>query len=553
MQLNIFKIFRVLTIFTVINCEKIGLTFEVGRMHFSDKEWQMSYTVNMTQYHETSIVMENCTDQISRICDIMENNYCQHFFSRSMQFQETINFDKRRLVAHKRSKRLFFLIFVPFIVGVSSMALLSSLATDKKALQIVKQELGANLNMLEKTIHTTKNLIEIHEKMIQDLENGVINLSNLINKLNDKIDRNQHLNNILFTVAFAMIDHNKNQNKLLNLFNGDAEKNVFNIIDYGQFLSELRKVNKRLSPSNFMVAPITVDRVKLLTTSVTQELDTISILLRVPVVQKTENIIYEFTPIPFKYDNQLYILDSDPTSYFVSGNGTKVLYLGANMQCDTSRNFTLCRNIFEDELNEISGCLQSTDSNGFSEFCKYKPIVEKNYRIEIPRRGLYFHIVTPIIMKLICNGLEKILQINESQLIEYNNDCRVYNSANNVGGFVMKSKSSINITIASPQIYEFNTSTKQWSDHVEILSKYDLQLIETSKGYNKLQADILLHREIVENIELNTFLDDILEFFNLENFLPLKQIKIGLYLIGIFIALYFIISCISPLLRKNTS
>lgn len=325
--------------FTKILGEKTGITYELGRIHFTDREWQMKYNLNMTHYYETSKIMENCTDQISRICESIENRYCQHFFLRSTQFLETVKFDDRQLEVHGRSKRFFFVVFIPFLVGVTVMSLLASLATDKKALQIVKGELDANLDMLKEAISTTKNLMDTHEKMMHDLESGIKNINDLLNKLNDKVNRNQYLNNLLFTISFAMIDHNKNQKKLLDLFNGDAEKNVFNVVDCSQFVREIKSANKKLSSTNFTLAPITIDRVKFLTATIKQSDDMISILLRVPIVQKFENIIYEFTPIPFKYENQLHILDMEPTTYFTHNNGSKILFAASNMDCKTIRNY----------------------------------------------------------------------------------------------------------------------------------------------------------------------------------------------------------------------
>lgn len=536
-----------------------GITIELSRMHFTNKEYQINYELNTTQYHETTFLVKDCIKQIAEMCNDSENRFCYHFLMKTKKFHGSVKFDNRYIKFHKKSKRIPLLIIaIPFIVGVMTMALLQSLAQNRAAMKTVKSELSANFDILQQAINTTHDTLLTHEEILGNLERGITNLTEALNRLNDKVDRNRYFSDILNIILFTMIEHNEFQEKLLKLYEDDdradvfRKTDVFRIIDFGEFCQTLEEINATLDHDREII-PITFGKRKFVTSSIEQQANDISILLNVPIVEKTENIIYEFIPIPFKQADQLYILDSNAMGYFMSEDGEKLAYSESNMECKTLENYTLCNNIYRDTLDTMSECLQSIDTENIPNSCNFKPIKEKNYAIRISKTALFYYVVQPITLQLICRGYESEIHLNCSQLIEHDENCRLYGpSSSNSESFKYK-HINLNLMDDHPTIHKFNVSPKKWIDEIEILSKYELQLIEAHNKFTKLESDALFHKEIVDNIEADDIFSNILEFFSLENFLPVKYFKIGIYILCTLLLLYIFKNYVLPIFHRKSS
>lgn len=535
--------------------EKYGLEYEVGQLYYADSEWLLRYNIEFTDYHETTKTLEHCVEKLTKICSIRKDKLCKFFIDKTKRFEANVRIDTEQLKIYKRNKRFIFFI-IPVILGVTSMALLSSLAANRHALQTVKSELDANLNMLEHSIKTTKNMMDINEKIFEDMETHIANISFTIKTLHKTVDEYQFFNNILHVITFMMIEHNEDQSRLMNLYNGKAAEYIFNVVDYGAFLKHVDYINKTNLKSFQEIPPMTLDMLSFIDYSINKGETNTSIFIRLPIVNKKSFTIYEYIPIPFENGENLCIINIDATYYYRDSNKIFLLKKQMDRYCKTVNRFTICNPLMINTLQNPSHCLVSLiqkNVSGIDEFCIYKPIERKNHAISVSKTAFYYHVTEPTKIKLKCITSDEVILVEKSKLLKFDKDCNPYKMTKNTENAKEQSEFHTDVSQHYPEISEYDIPSQEWTPNVKVLSKFKLQLLEAKTQFTEIQSDIKIHKEIISKIEFKDYFDVILEFFSLENIFPVKYFKISFYVLCTLAVAYIFKSCILPLSTCKSS
>lgn len=530
--------------------DKRGLKYEVGEMHYAVGEWHLKYELKYNEYYETTKTLENYVAKLTKICKKEDYKLCKFFLGKTKQFQNDVKIDTEQLRLYRRDKRFLFVIPVLVVLGVTTMALLSSMKSERDALNQVKSELEANLDMLEKSINTTEKMLDIHEEIFDDFDAQRLNLEEAIQRLNKTVTNHHYFTNILHTITFLMMQHNKDQTRLLHLYDATVTQHIFSIVNYDEFLQAVKVLNKYWEPM-YQAPPMELNMINFLKHSIDRENSLTTILLRVPKIRKEKNMLYEYIPIPFEEENELYILDMDATLYFKNDENEILIPPKLDRYCKTIENYTICRDIMVDALQIPTKCFSTLITHGITSFCVYKPIAKKNYAISISGTALYYYITEPTKLKLKCdNSIEQEINLEKSKLIEFSKDCIAFRDTENTKNVTERSEFKINFASRYPEIFEYDVPSQTWTPKITIVDKYKLKLLETKTEFDKINTDIKDHREIINKIEFNTgFFDSILGFFNLRDLIPVKYFEIFFYFICVLMAAYIFKICILPLFK----
>lgn len=528
--------------------KKRGLMYELGEMHYAESEWQLQYNLKYSDYEETSVILDDCVNKLIKICGQRNHKLCDFFIGKTKEFHSVVKIDIEQLELYKRNKR--FLFFIPLIIlGVTSMALLSSLKSNREALQTIKIELDANLDMLSQGIETTKSVLNIHEQILADFEKQLINLSEAIERLNKKVDEQNYFTYILNLVTFSMIQHNRDHNRLMNLYDKKANHYLFTIINYGEYRQVVKELNKNLHPL-FQVSPSGLNMVDFLKYSIEKDGANTTIHVRLPIIRKEANKLYEYIPVPFEQDGNLYILNMDTTLFYKNGKNEIFIPPKLDKYCQTIETYTICRNIMQDALSNPTQCFSALITNNATDLCVYKPLEKRNYAISISETALYYYVTEPTTIKLKCDNFEHVIAIDKSKLIEFGKNCNPFRTVDDLQNVTKHTEFHVDSLQNYPEIFEYDVPSQKWASHVQILDRYKLQLLETKNEYYHIQTDIQTHKEIISKIEINSgFFDSILDFFNLRDLIPVKYLEILFYLICILIVAYIIKFLILPLFK----
>lgn len=80
---------KIIIILALLHCIKAESFVQnnIGRLHLSDRKWEIQYILNLTEYKETTKLLQECIDTLSTICENGQNPLCPIFLSKSCIFE----------------------------------------------------------------------------------------------------------------------------------------------------------------------------------------------------------------------------------------------------------------------------------------------------------------------------------------------------------------------------------------------------------------------------------------------------------------------------------
>lgn len=469
---------------------------DVGQLHISGQKWEIQHVLNLTEYTETSTILNNCIDSLRNVCEQKDNPLCTYFQHATENINTAVQADTSKLDILSRKKR--FLIFIPVILGVTVISLWAGFTVAKSAMNSVKDEIRDNLDLIERAGNLSIANLEIIERYIKDSDAHMLKLQEAINNNTQNIELQSRFFGIINVISFSAQLHEKMQIKLNDIYYNDVESRLFEIIDFSEFKATVAKINEKLKP-NLMLPNITSMARNKFIKSYTEYNNThLTVSVDLPVIRKSGYNVSEFVPIPLMENGKLYMLDLKTTSYFKNGSNIQLFPDDntRNSLCKTQDKVTICNSLFEEFPTETPLCLNNLLQRNSDVNCIYNEIPFKNYFIKISNEILYIFLVDPSLRLVMdCRGKVYAITLTQNQILHIPKGCDIYKYTDKLD-YVGEKITKIDIS-KDPIHSALNLNVTEINNKLSLLplyDKYNLEFIEIKGKATRFGRDIPLQR-----------------------------------------------------------
>lgn len=539
--------FLILITLIYIGAEQPIIYHSLGNLHFSYQKWEFRYDLNLNDFYNISIALDECINKLKEICNTTKDKGCETFIQKANNFQTKIQIDVFNIKNLQRSKREPVTIAL-VLIGTTIMSLIATISVQAKALEKMRSELNENLKTIENLSETSKNMIEIQEDQIENLQKGFNSMSKQIANISNVINTNNEKHNIIEFITMTMIEHETIRNQILNIYSDNRKLQILNIIDLKQLMNEMEKINTKLLP-NFTIPEInTLNSLSNIQNKIINTDHGITISYYFPIIETRGYTLFEITPIPFVKDNNIFIISENKTTFIIFNEN--IFSLDTNKtQCQRfDDNIIACNNIIEEFFEKASKCSISLIKSFEPTSCEIKELDRKNYITQTSDRSLHFTIIEPLLIKILCTHSEDKIELTESKTINFNEDCTIHKDTpgKSING---RSIFNINITLTKPNIHFFDRETHSWNESLVIIPKNELKFLEMKKNLDKIDTDLPIRHKTLEQIKIRGQSFDILEYFGLKKYFENIIIMIIIIIAG-FTTIVCLIKCIIKKLFK---
>lgn len=533
---------------------------EIGNLRLTNQYWRIRFDLDTHEYFATADLLEDNINKLKLICKEMKSPICEFFIVETEKFASQIDSDISLFQAFKRTKR-----FIPFVVlgGITIMALIGTIAANRAALHAVANELNGSVETMKNTLNTTQESFEIQQAMLKEVEEKFDKLGDKLNEYIISTDNFKRQTSILLVMLYLMRKHDIMNNKFKDYFLGNKQEKIFSIIDFNQFTDVIDEINRNLTKEgkNFsllkMDSPNVTDLIR-----ISHDSDGIlfSIVLDVPILTKDKYVLYEFIPIPEKdesSEDSIYIFDINSFLYLSRGKEYFITdEKNLTEKCEYIHELTVCDASYESTLHPPSGCMEALLLNESIGNCIRRPIEYQNHLIRITDKILFAYIVQPMKIKLICDGVIRVLDILETRKIEFTKSCKQYTDLNleylNVTTFT---NIHINNSFVYPEIEIYNSTNRLWSNNISIIERNKIKLIKIRDSFKSEYEEFDKRSLNIENLKTN-FTSNITDFFNIDlSFIPKffenQIVRIAAILLGSLIIIKICFSLIKRLIGSK--
>lgn len=533
----------------------------IGKLHVSDRHWNLEYTLNLTEYFRTISSLNGCVKTLRDICRGLDNPLCEYFIVNTENIITDVNTDITRFRAFSREKRSTESLFF----GLTPMSLLFGLPSFL-SLEKLRTGLIANSENLKNVSHLThiasERLIYLENFTNSTFESVQIRLQNL----SDQAISDRTFFSMIHLITASAMNHEKIQQKLNIIYSNSLESRLFEVIDFLNFTSTLKAIDLKLNNFGSTVPDAyTRGANKFLKVDTTFDDSSLTIRIRIPIFQKRYLQLEEFIPLPTLHHDTVTLLDLECQFIIRNESGAYTLDKSILDKHCVSQNERIICNSFLDTYTFkpspcISGLLIIGNNPSNSQLrCIFKPIDRKNYFIRTSETSLFAFIVDQISIRVQCKSNEYIRTLNQSVWIALDGTCEIYKVLKSSVPKVTFSVLGDLKKLATPQIGT-NTSRFQSTflplavmDKMEI---HNLDLLNLSDSIDtKISEDIRQIKNISDDSSGTTSESSFFSFgnpfsFDLWGLLKNKIIEFGLTILGLLIAALMFKCLIIYLLKK---
>lgn len=386
------------------NAEKF-YTKNVGQLHLSEQKWEIKHVLNLTDYLETTEILKECIDTLNTICKNGSNPLCHYFQRAAGTINTEIESDKSKFKTLSREKRN--IVGMPVFIGISNVALWTASTMKRSTIKSIRDEIRENLDLIEQAANFSTSSLHLMEEFAKENNPNMWKIHNAINNNTKNLDSLTRFFNIINVVSFSVQLHEKMQVKLNDIYYGDIESRLFEIIDFQEFSNTVESINEMLAPNLTLPNILTMSRNKLIKTYTDYNHTHLTLSVDLPVIHKRGFDIYEIVPLPIEKNGKVYILDMPTTTFYK--NGSRITLFpekkSKDILCKTQDKLTVCNSFLEDYSINASKCIYNLHNENSSDIeCTYREIPKQNYFIKLTDGILYAHLIYPIKVVNDCRG-----------------------------------------------------------------------------------------------------------------------------------------------------
>lgn len=482
MDLKIILLFIFGLINISIQDERRIIQKNIGNIQFFDKIWTLNYDINLSTYFQNAEILLNGTNELKRVCiELEKHDSCNHiidnFKNELTQVQNNVNQMKSNLVGRKkRFSSIISTLFrtigsktfaVTMVANVATSTFISGQIADaqEEALRLKQEIIGKQFNI-------TKNHIVNQYKMLN--ESMTLHEQELLSNIKQK-----EFDNIFQILYLTLVRHYKDTAIYTGLCSNEIKSVFFNAIDIEQFTKEIQKINNELIVQNLTLPTTNTNEIfELSKLSHMKNSTHIKILIEIPIVEKTDFKLKEIIPIPFLYENEVYILKTQSKYYFSNQDHKNIIMTENNFKsCKHQSNLTICNSVLKQKLSDNDKCINSLILNETNFLCEYLKISKQNYIIETSKFSTYCYVNEPFKLRITCNNENFIYNLTSNKEIFYEENCNIFKisnqSNNNISTFT-----SIEITYdyIKPNFTIFNVTSRNWTK-INMINRHKIELL----------------------------------------------------------------------------
>lgn len=497
------------------NAEKFFIK-NAGHLHLSEQKWEIQHILNLTEYVETTNILMECVDTLNDVCENGTNPLCSYFERATRSINTEVQEDTLKLKNLSRQKR--YMVLIPTILGKSMVALWVEMILQNSAIKSIKEEIHGNLDIMKQAANISISSTNLMQGFIGDNDQNMMKFRVAINNNTKNIDSLTRFFTVINVISLSVQLHEKIQIKLNDIYYGDINSRLFEIIDFEEFSNTMKTINKSLEPDLTLPNILTMSRNKFIKTYMDYNSTHLTISTDLPVMRKKGFNMVEFTPLPFEENGKTYILDMPTTMYYE--NASRILLFPdertKNLLCKTQDGVTICNSFLEDYSVNASNCMQNLLKNNSDVGCTYKEIPKQNYFIKLTDGITYLHLQYPIKIVVDCRGRIFAMTVMASGKSYLPSGCEIYkyNENTQYGGERISRliKDLRNNTRSEINLFNATDSYKKLS-YIPLYDKYNLQLIECKKRVTRFKKDVELQEENINKISTSPSFG-IYDFFN---------------------------------------
>lgn len=499
------------SIFTILD-KKIIIN-DLGNLYFFENRHEIKFHLNFSTINENAKAINNCIDRITNDCNkIFSNKNCDYFIN-------TLSHNKREIqkdIAYFNTQRKLAkraIILIPVLLGIGIMALIALIASERASFKLAQSKALSNLDILNQNLNITSDFIHRTSDSLSKIISEMKDVRYEIDSINSKLILLEEFNDMLHIISLSLITHNDFANKFSHFFRGDLNSNFFSIIDIIEFNTKMDLLKSKLDPK-FLLPPLNpYDLIKSSQIFSNHNKTHISISIFVPLLNRENLTFFEFMPIPFYNNNETFIWDTKVKKFYKTHNNSIQIVPEIMLKsCFNHDRIIICNSLLKLMTLSPDKCTLSSIKYRNNDKCAYKNIPTKNYIFRTSSNSLYFHIINPISLKLLC--LEKTIFFNVTthRNIQLEKYCEIFEFSSMHHDSESPTILSINDLSAFPHLQIYDKSSKNWSDNITPLEKNNIHLIglinDTENAKNDL---IMLKEEIDKSVKSRSafsFLDD---------------------------------------------
>lgn len=460
--------FSIISCMCFVNAENF-YTKEAGQLHLSEQKWEIQHFLSFNEYMETMDLLMKCVNTLNTVCENGTNPLCSYFY----QSTRAVNLKMQQITSKSQflSRKKRYSVAIPIYLGLTEVELYTEATLQNSALRSISKEIHENLDIMTHAANFTWRNVD-----------SLTRFSTAIN-----------------VIASSAQFYEKMQLKLNDIYYGDINSHLFEIIDFEQFSSTLNTINKSLAPNLTLPNIITMSRNKFLKTITDYNSTHLIVSVDIPIMQKRGFDLNEFVPLPIEENGKTYILDIPTTSYYE--NASRILLFPEdhtkNILCVTQDKTTICNSFFEDYNVNASTCMYNLLKNKSDTGCTYREIPSHNYFIKLTDGVFYFHLKYAIKIAVDCRGNIITMHVTASGMVHLPSGCEIYkyNTNPHYGGQrISRLRHVTNNTYTEINLYNATDGHKKLS-YIPLYNKYDLQFIETKEKAIRFKNGTKLHNE----------------------------------------------------------
>lgn len=463
-----------------------------GKIIFYENTWTLSFYLNLKSYVENAIILENSTNNLLNLCNIMSTkNNCQFFIDNLREEAQFVQRDIERIRQFSRSKRF---AWGAIFKGIAREALVcfGVIAVTETMNESRMTEVRAQLEANRELVQAQLNITKMQNEIISDTTSQIAYLHHTVQNLNQTTINTNKFNELLHVATTALNKHTKQTMKLINILNGDLRAQFFNVIETDIFQNETSNINRKLLPRAKLPASNPQDLLDLSRISSNTNETHITIFIKIPIITNKSYDLFEYIPIPIITDSTVHILNTNAKYFFKAElNKTKYIPLSALTRCNTINTQTFCNSIIEEELREVNPCMESIIANSSNYNCKYREIPYQNYIMRLSANTIFCFIIKPIALRIVCNEKTSIHELEGNTEINFSKQCDLHRISNEFH-YDSNSYSSveINYPLIQPNFTIYDTKYEKWISNLTIINRNNIKMLKINNEIEVIDSKV---------------------------------------------------------------
>lgn len=467
------------------------LVKKAGTLFFFENEYILKFDLDLDSYYLNAKMLQNNTILLQEKCN--ENPHltdCKFFHNK---FREIAEYAIRetKFLQLNREKRAIICLTIAFIATTITAAIIGFIAG--AAVVASGQKTLAEQHNIQQNMSINQLKYDENNLYLQNRSTHAIfeEIDSIRNNFTDA----HYINQIMTATLIAIDKHNRDTEKFLNALSNDLKEKFFTIIDIPTFNETLSKIKLTEKSPLFTLNPKEIIELSSLESELIN--NTISISIHMPrLTDKGLDLLY-LMPIPITHDNNDFILNFNAKHLIQNESMIAEMPLAILAQCSQTPSIIICNSLLSDQILPIDNCINAIMTNtSTTAICTYKNLKHQNALMKTSDKSVYAHIIQPILLKISCGRLFKIINVTRSGEIFYEKHCNIFNLTNTRNHDTFRTTVKIASDYSEPKFEIFENQT--WTKNLNFLNQYNNEINHLFREFKQNEREFIQRSKAID-------------------------------------------------------